>query len=299
MAIITPDASIINPTPPPTPPPGNQLVFLNVGSQIYIKLNGENYLAWLIQFRALLTGYDLLGYVDGTKLCPSQTLPNAATTNPAYTHWIRQDQLILHAIISSVAATVVTHLGTVTNAKQAWDILKTMYAGKSRIRIMALKQRISTFGKGTQSMAAYLQGIKAIAEELFIIDNPLDSTDLVIHTLNGLTTEYREIAVALRSRESPIEFAELHEKLMDFDMLLHREEPAMSDPPVVTANAASRFRGQQHQSRHNGNRTSHTSAETNESQVVCQYCGKPGHIARNCFKIKGYPRRNGGRAQDG
>jgi N-acetyl-gamma-glutamylphosphate reductase len=108
----------------------------------------------------------------------------------------------LHAIISSVAATVVTHLGTVTNAKQVWDILKTMYAGKSRIRIMALKQRISTFGKGTQSMAAYLQGIKAIADELSIIDNPLDSTDLVIHTLNGLTTEYREIAAALRSRIS-------------------------------------------------------------------------------------------------
>jgi hypothetical protein len=258
-------------------------VFLNVGSQIYIKLDGENYPAWLIQFRALLTGYDLFGYVDGTKPCPSETRSNAATTNPAYTHWIRQDQLILHAIISSVAATVVTHLGTVTNAKQAWDILKTMYAGKSRIRIMALKQRISTFGKGTQSMAAYLQGIKAIADELSIIDNPLDSTDLVIHTLNGLTTEYREIAAALRSRESPIAFAELHEKLMDFDMLLHREEPAISDPPVVTANAVSRSHGNQHQSRYNGNRTSHTSADTNEALVICQYCNKPNHIARNCF----------------
>jgi len=82
---------------------------------------------------------------------------------------------------------------------------------------MALKQRISTFGKGTQSMAAYLQGIKAIADELSIIDNPLYSTDLVIHTLNGLTAEYRDIAAVLQRRESPIEFGELHEKLMDFN----------------------------------------------------------------------------------
>ncbi|KEH39142.1 helix loop helix DNA-binding domain protein [Medicago truncatula] len=37
-----------------------------------------------------------------------------------------------------------------------------------------------------------------------------------------------EIGIALRSRESPIEFAELHEKPMDFDRLLHREEPTMS-----------------------------------------------------------------------
>ncbi|MCI25978.1 hypothetical protein A2U01_0047169, partial [Trifolium medium] len=109
MALPTSDASVIN--PPPPPPPGNQLVFLNVGSQIYIKLDGENYPAWLIQFRALLTGYDLFGYVDGTKPCPPKTLSNATTANPDYTHWIRQDQLILHAIVSSVAATVVTHLG--------------------------------------------------------------------------------------------------------------------------------------------------------------------------------------------
>lgn len=55
------------------------------------------------------------------------------------------------------------------------------------------------------------------------------------------------IAVALRSRESPIEFAELHEKLMDFDRLLHREEPTMSYSLVVTPNAATRSCGQQHQ----------------------------------------------------
>jgi len=239
----------------------------------------------------------LFGYVEGVKPCPSKTPQNATTINPDYTHWIRQDQHILHAIISSIAATVVTHLGTVTNAKQAWDILKTMYVGKSRIRIMALKQRVSTFGKGTQSMAAYLQGIKAIVDELSIIDNPFDSTYLVIHTLNGLTHEYREIAAALRSRESPIECAELHEKLMDFDMLLHREEPAMSDSLVVTANAASRSRSQQHQPRYNGNRTSHTAAEKNEPKFFCKYCNRPNHTTRNCFKIKGYPQRNGGRPQ--
>lgn len=76
---------------------------------------------------------------------------------------------------------------------------------------MALKQHILTFGKGTQSMDSHLQGIKSIIDELSIIDNPLDSTDLVIHTLNGLATEYREIFTALRSIESPIEFVELYE----------------------------------------------------------------------------------------
>jgi hypothetical protein len=108
----------------------------------------------------------------------------------------------------------------------------------------------------------------ANADELSIVDNPLYSTDLVIHTLNGLTTEYHKIAAALLRRESPIEFAELHEKLMEFDMLLHREEPTMSYSLVVTANVASRSHGQQHQPRYNGNHTSHTAAERNKPKVV-------------------------------
>ncbi|GAU24672.1 hypothetical protein TSUD_322800 [Trifolium subterraneum] len=189
---------------------------------------------------ALLTGYDLISYVDGSKPCPPRVLANnVAAVNLAFTHWVKQDQLILHGVISYVAATVVTHLGTVKNSNQAWEILKTMYVGRSRVRIMALKQRISNFTKGNYPMATYLQGIKAISDKLSIIDHPLDETDLVIHTLNGLIVEYREISAALRSRESPIAFVELHEKLMDFETIHHRADQHVVDV-VATANVVAR-----------------------------------------------------------
>lgn len=44
---------------------------------------------------ALLVGYDLIGFVDGTNTCPSPSYCD-------YSYWRSQDQLILHAIISSV-----------------------------------------------------------------------------------------------------------------------------------------------------------------------------------------------------
>ncbi|XP_019432743.1 PREDICTED: uncharacterized protein LOC109339710 [Lupinus angustifolius] len=224
----------------------DKLVVLNVGSQLYIKLDGDNYPAWHMQFISLLTGYDLLGYINGCIICPPKHLDeNSSLTNPAYTHWIGQDQLILHGIISSVAATIVTHLGTVQSSLKTWETLKTMYASRSRVRIMALKQKITTFTKGTQPMAIYLQGIKAIADELAIIDNPLDSTDLVIHTLNGISTDYIEISAALCSRETPITYAELHEKFMDFETILSRDNHQQSTPLVPTTHATTRFRGQQ------------------------------------------------------
>ncbi|KAF1863682.1 hypothetical protein Lal_00030761 [Lupinus albus] len=228
--------------------PMDKLIALHAGSQLSIKLDGDNNPAWRLQFVSLLTGYDLLGYIDGSMPCPSKQLHSVSDTamNPAFTHWTRQDQLILHGIISSVAATVVTHLGTVKTSKQAWDILQTMYASRSRVRIMALKQKITTFHKGSQSMATYLQGIKAIADELSIIDHPLDSTDLVIHTLNGLGAEYKDISAALCTRESPICYPELHEKLMDFETMITRENTHQSDPVIATANTATRRKDQQH-----------------------------------------------------
>lgn len=221
--------------------PADKLIILNVGSQLSIKLDGDNYPAWRIQFMALLTGYDLLCYINGTKPCPSKQLENNTTAfNPTFTHWVRQDQLILHGIVSSVAAIVVTHLDTVKGFNQAWEILRTMYDIRSRVCIIALKQRISNFKKGNQSMATYLQGIKAISDELSIIDHPLNQTDLVIHTPNGLSVEYREISVALRSRKSHVTFVELHENLIDFETIHHQVDPLAVDNVIATANAVTR-----------------------------------------------------------
>ncbi|XP_019460073.1 PREDICTED: uncharacterized protein LOC109359833 [Lupinus angustifolius] len=161
-----------------------------------------------------------------------------------------------------------------------------MYASRSGVRIMAPKQRITTFSKSTQSMATYLQGIKAIADELSIIDHPLDNTDLVIHTLNGLSSDYKEIFAALYSRETPINYAELHEKLMDFESILHRD--INNEPLVATANAAMRNRGQPHyRSPHHDQQLS----SPPHSKLVFQYYEEPGHSAKKCYKIHGYPRK--------
>jgi predicted protein tyrosine phosphatase len=140
-------------------------------------------------------------------------------------------------------------------------------------------------------MAAYLQGIKAISDELSIIDHPLDETDLVIHTLNGLSVEYREISAALRSRESPVIFAELHEKLMDFETIHHQADPPAVDNVIATANVVTRNKSFQH--KNNNNRSTSPTLQNGESKVVCQFCDKPNHTAKVCYRIRGFPKRNG------
>ncbi|PNX80561.1 hypothetical protein L195_g036565 [Trifolium pratense] len=258
----------------------DSVIALNTHSSL--KLTNSNFPAWSVQFNALLVGYDLIGYVDGTNTSP-------ATTDATYTRWKRQDQLILHAIISSVDASIITMLGNVKNSKQAWDTLTKMFASKTRSRIMHLKERLSRSTKGSKSIAEYLHGIKALSDELAIISSPVDDVDLVIHTLNGLGTEYREVTAALRTRENPIGFDDLHDLLSDFENYLKRDETVQETPLLATANTA--YKGKQSYNR--TGKQAYNQSGSPSRRIVCQYCEKPGHSAKVCYKLRGYPpRRN-------
>jgi hypothetical protein len=46
------------------------LVTINVTVQAPLKLTSSNYFSWKLQFQTLFIGYDLQGFVDGTKPCP-------------------------------------------------------------------------------------------------------------------------------------------------------------------------------------------------------------------------------------
>nr|KYP46588.1 hypothetical protein KK1_031818 [Cajanus cajan] len=195
-----------------------------------VKLNGMNYPAWKVQLNALLVGYDLSGFVDGELTCPA---PN----HHDFIYWRRHDQLILHAIISSVDQNVITLLGNVKTSKQAWDILNKRYASKTHARIMHLKERLTRYTKGSRSMTKYLHGIKSLADELAIINSPLDDVDLVIHTINGLGDEYKEVSAAIRTRENPIGFEELHDLLSDAENYHKRDDNTNDLQLVATAHA--------------------------------------------------------------
>ena len=75
----------------------SSLISINNTSQISIKPTPLNYTSWCFQFHVVLIGYDLMGFIDGSKPCPSPPIRtiNGNNLNLDYSLWIRQDQLIL------------------------------------------------------------------------------------------------------------------------------------------------------------------------------------------------------------
>ncbi|RVW15534.1 hypothetical protein VitviT2T_023207 [Vitis vinifera] len=98
------------------------IISINATAQLPIKLNNNNFPSWKAQFDALLYGYDLMGFLDGTKTCPSKEIiaeDGTTVSNPNFAIWTRQDKLLLHAILASLSEGVVPLIAAATSSRDA------------------------------------------------------------------------------------------------------------------------------------------------------------------------------------
>jgi hypothetical protein len=126
-------------------------VAINATQHITTRLTPTNYPSWHAQFESLLLGYNLYGYIDGTLTCPSSTNPDATPT-AAYTHWFRQDKLILNAILTSVSDSVIPFIAASKTSSQAWNKMTKLYASRSRTQVMQLKEDLTLIQRGTHTV---------------------------------------------------------------------------------------------------------------------------------------------------
>ncbi|KAG6776831.1 hypothetical protein POTOM_016621 [Populus tomentosa] len=235
-----------------------QLITINTSAQAPLKLTSSNYISWKLQFQTLFIGYDILGYIDGSKPCPSATILTDHSTipNPAYHIWIRQDQLILNAligslsptlipfvarsttsreawnIIGSLSPTLIPFVARSTTSREAWNILANTYAKPSRGRIKQVKALFKQSTKGNLNITDFLQSVKARADELAILGAPIDEEDLTEKILDELDDDYKELVLAIQARDHSISFDELHEKLLTFEAMLQGKTKSFTHFPV-------------------------------------------------------------------
>ncbi|RVW64180.1 Retrovirus-related Pol polyprotein from transposon RE2 [Vitis vinifera] len=252
------------------------LVVFNITAQINEKLTPSSFPQWRAQFEALLIGYDLMDYVTGESRCPPSdgTPPSIAKKH----HWVRQDKLILSAILASTS--------------QPLPLL--------------LPQQKPPMMPGKNYPPC-------LADEIALIDHPISDDDITLYVLNGLGPEFREIATPIRAREKSLAFEELHDLLIGHENYLRRMEAA-TQQLVAAANFTSRRSGfstsQQQKASHKGNgsprsqgqyrfsssngpsrdpRRSNNQGRFNSNQrryqPKCQYCDQMGHTAKACPQL--------------
>ena len=68
--------------------------------------------------------------------------------------------------------------------------------------------------------------MKALVDDIAIINHPISDDDLTLYVLNGLGPDFWEIEGPIRARESSLAFEELHDLLVGHDAYLRRLEAA-------------------------------------------------------------------------
>ena len=76
------------------------------------------------------------------------------------------------------------------------------------------------------------QNIKVIIDDLALIGHSLYEEKVIIHTLNGLGVEYKELVATIRVRNSPMLFEELYNNLTDYEIYLKHEDK-LPEPTII------------------------------------------------------------------
>lgn len=273
---------------------------LNVNMTNVTKLTASNFLMWSRQVHALLDGYDLSGYIDGSSVPPPPTITSdgVPVANPEYTRWKRQDRLIYSSLLGAITVSIQPILSMTTTLVQIWSTLSATYAKPSQAHIKQLRQQVKTWTKGTMSIDAYVQGFTTKFDQLALLGKPYELEDQIDYVLEGLPEEYKQIVDQIERRETPPSITEIHEKLLNFEVKLQTKNSTSLALPV-TANAA-QFRG----SSNNNNRNSSQQTPRNNTrgqqtwqqqklsprsdqqsrgyQGRCQLCSTYRHSARRC-----------------
>ncbi|KAK9076578.1 hypothetical protein SSX86_004912 [Deinandra increscens subsp. villosa] len=215
----------------------SSVVTITTSTHLPIKLTTLNFPVWRRHVESTLIGLGLDGYLTGDTKAPKKTTSDD-TINPEYTTWFRQDQVLFSAILGSCSDEIQPLIASAATAKDAWDRLKSSYASSSRSRIVSLKSKLAKNPKGTRSITDFLNEMRTIADQLALVQSPVQDEDLLVYILSQLGDEYANITTTLQVRDQPITYPELYDKLVDFERTLKEAEP--SSPVLATANTAQR-----------------------------------------------------------
>ncbi|XP_010478178.1 PREDICTED: uncharacterized protein LOC104757150 [Camelina sativa] len=211
----------------------------NINMSNVTKLTASNFLMWNRQVRALLAGYGLAGYLDGTTAAPEATVRQGETmiTNPEYILWERQDQLIVASLVGAISIEIQPMLSKASTTAEIWSLLSSTYAKPTWGHIKQLREQIKQWRKGSRSVDEYIQGLVARFDQLATLGKPYEHEEQIEYLLGGLSEDYKPLIEQIEGRDTPPSMPALHEKLINYELKLQAQVSASSVVPV-TANAA-------------------------------------------------------------
>ena len=244
------------------------------------KLNGANYRDWTFNMRLYLESLNLFGHADGSIEVPAEDASAQVkqdfkfASKKAWTY-----------ICLAVEPDQQIHIRNTTNAKEAWDALKSQFARVSISQIVRLRQKYysSKFQSGG-NMLEHINHVKSLHDQLKEMGVNINDGELAMTLLASLPDEFKPLITALDAvGEENVTFEKVKA------MLLNDADRISDSKKVEDAYSAQRSRhrkGNESRERYNKGNYGKFGRKFNGT---CHNCKEKGHFARDCPKRSNNP----------
>ncbi|KAL5746231.1 hypothetical protein ACOSP7_027377 [Xanthoceras sorbifolium] len=139
--------------------------------------------------------------------------------------------------------------------------------------------------KGSLTISDYILKMRSYADHLLSAGHFVSDQDVIMNVLHGLGLEYDSVIVHITSRQDEITLSEAKYLLMTQEQRLEQYHSSI-DLSQATENYVSNDKRSQRGSNNSGrgNNISGRGRGYGKSKIMCQLCGKTGHIVSSCYK---------------
>lgn len=256
---------------------------------ISIKLDHSNYVFWRTQILSTTRAHGFDDLLDKFQNPPIQFLPTPTGerhANPDFISWIRRDQFLMSWMLSSISESMLGNITRCATARDVWLVLEGLFQSQSKARIMQLKLQLQTQKKGDLCVDDYVLKMRGIADLLAAAGHSISDDDLALQILAGFGFEYDAVVANFTNRPDSLNLQEVHFALQAHEIRLQSQQSISFPSAHLTYNcggniSAAQFGGVSRGAPMNRGRGGRF---ISRDRVICQLCGKPGHLALKCFK---------------
>jgi hypothetical protein len=213
----------------------------------------------------VLASMDLWEIVDG-----SEDAPPSDADPKIIKGYQRRLKKAMSIIGINLVDSQLHHIKRCKGPAEAWKTLCNIHETRSLSNILFIRRKFFTCKmQEGEDLLDHINKVKALADQLACLEVPVRDEDVVMTLLESLPPSYEYLITALETlpmKDLTMEFVTA--RLMHEVSKRREKDPQGDDAALVSMQGK-------------GGITS-TCKETKR----CYYCGKPGHIARFCFKAK-------------
>jgi hypothetical protein len=155
----------------------------------------SNFCPWRERIGLVLEENGLWECVEGNIAAPTDPVQQVAHN--------KKDMKARRIIVDGVKDHIIPHLSGKKTAKDMWEALVKLYQSNNQSRKMLLREKLRSMkmAKG-ESVVTYLTKFTRIRDELAIVGEKVDETELVRTALNGFTKQWEVFVRGVVAREN-------------------------------------------------------------------------------------------------